>query len=321
MRQSQDQNLRAPGPFFIVMNAGSGDKDADQREGAVRAVLTAGGRSFRLWRVTDIRRLPEVAREAVRLARQQQGTVVAAGGDGTINAVVQEVLPSGCPFGILPQGTFNYFSRAHGIPVDTEEASALLLNGVLLPVQVGLVNQRPFLVNASLGLYPKLLERREVHKQRFGRHRLVALLSGFATLLAPPPQLVLALDDGGGSDVMHICTLVVDNNPLQLRQVGLPEERALQHGELAAIAVKARGAGQLISALMLAALGKLGEAEGVESFSFKRLTVNPLRPSRRIKVATDGEVKWMEPPLVFQAAPESLLLLVPPFATMGDGGA
>uniref|UniRef100_C6E4C2 Diacylglycerol kinase catalytic region n=1 Tax=Geobacter sp. (strain M21) TaxID=443144 RepID=C6E4C2_GEOSM len=318
MPLSNDTNQRAPSPFFIVMNAGSGDKDADEREGAIRSVLAAGKRPYRLWRVSDIRRLPEAAREAVQLARQQQGTVVAAGGDGTINSVVQEVLPSGCPFGVLPQGTFNYFSRAHGIPVDPEEACSLLLQGVLRPVQVGLVNQRPFLVNASLGLYPKLLEKREVHKKRFGRSRLVAALSGLATLLAPPPRLVLALDDGAGSDVMHICTLVVDNNLLQLRQMGLPEARAVQHGELAAIVVKAQGGAQLISALALAVLGKLGEADAVDSFSFKRLTVKPLHRGRRIKVATDGEVTWMVPPLVFQAAPDSLLLIVPPPGTVGD---
>lgn len=320
MPLSKDTNRRAPSPFFIVMNAGSGDKDADQREDAIRSVLAAGKRPYRLWRVSDIRRLPEAAREAVQLARQQQGTVVAAGGDGTINAVVQEVLPSGRPFGVLPQGTFNYFSRAHGIPVDTEEACSLLLQGVLRPVQVGLVNQRPFLVNASVGLYPKLLEKREVHKQRFGRSRLVAALSGLATLLAPPPRLVLALDDGAGSDAMHICTLVVDNNPLQLRQVGLPEARAVQQGELAAIVVKAQGVGQLISALALAVLGKLGEADAVDSFSFKRLTAKPLHGGRRIKVATDGEVAWMIPPLVFQAAPDSLLLVVPRSKTVGGEG-
>jgi diacylglycerol kinase family enzyme len=43
-----------------------------------------------------------LAQRAVEQARQQQGVVVAAGGDGTINAVAQVVLKSGCPFGVLP---------------------------------------------------------------------------------------------------------------------------------------------------------------------------------------------------------------------------
>lgn len=301
----------APGPFFIVMNAGSGDKDAAIREAAIREVLSPAGCPYRIWRVTDIRRLAEVARQAVESAKRQQGTVVAAGGDGTINTVVQAVLDAGCPFAVLPQGTFNYFSRTHGIPVDTSEATRMLLNGTLRPVQVGLVNDRAFLVNASLGLYPKLLEKREEHKAVFGRSRLVAMFSAFVTLLTPPSQLVLTLEEGGDSEVMHVATLMVDNNPLQLQEVGLPEEHAVRQGELAAIVVKAKGVLQMLSVVAKAALGRLGQADTVSSFPFTRLTVKPLR-RRRIKVATDGEVTWMDPPLVFKAAPHTLLLVVPP---------
>lgn len=307
---SDEHTATAPGPFFIVMNAGSGGKDADSREAAIREVLSPAGRPYRIWRVTEIRRLPEVARQAVELAQQQHGTVVAAGGDGTINTVVQTVLDAGCPFGVLPQGTFNYFSRTHGIPVDTAEATRVLLHGALRPVQVGLVNGRAFLVNASLGLYPKLLEKREEHKQIFGRSRLVAMFSAFVTLLTPPPQLVLTLEEGGAAEEMHVSTLMVDNNPLQLQEMGLPEEHAVRHGELAAIVVKAKGVWQLFSVVAKAALGRLGQADTVYSFPFTRLTVKPLR-RRRIKVATDGEVTWMVPPLAFSAAPNTLLLVVP----------
>ena len=48
-------------------------------------------------------------------------------------------------------------------------------------MQVGLVNDRVFLVNASLGLYAKLLEDREAFKAQYGRHRWVAFWSGLLT--------------------------------------------------------------------------------------------------------------------------------------------
>ena len=107
------------------------------------------------------------ARRAVEQAMAQGGAVVAAGGDGTINAVAQEAHDAGCPMGVLPQGTFNYFSRTHGIPTETTEAIRALMSSRVEPVQVGLVNENVFLVNASLGLYPALLEDREQFKQRF----------------------------------------------------------------------------------------------------------------------------------------------------------
>lgn len=306
-----EQTVPTQSPIFVVMNAGSGDKDADSREAAIREVLSEAGRTHRLWRVTKSGSLPEIARQAVELARQQNGVVVAAGGDGTINAVAHEVLGSGCPFGVLPQGTFNYFCRTHGIPLDTAEATRLLLNGEVRPVQVGLVNDRIFLVNASLGLYPKLLENREAHKHKFGRTRLVAFFSALLTALTPPRQLVLTLEQGEEKVTIETSTLMVENNRLQLEEVGLPEATAIQRGQLALIVVKAKGVLQMLSLLIHAAMGRLGEADTVSSLSITSLTVSPLR-KRRIKVATDGEITWLLPPLIFRVAPHPLLLLVPP---------
>lgn len=317
MPQLDERTAPAQGPLFIVMNAGSGDKDAAKREAAVREVLNRAGRPHHIWRVTDSRELPQLARHAVDLAKRQNGIVVAAGGDGTINAVAQAVLAGGCRFGVLPQGTFNYFSRSHGIPPDPAQAAEILLHGVVRPVQAGLVNGRFFLVNASVGLYPKLLENREIDKQKFGRTRLVALFSALMTLLRRQRQLALSLEEGGEREVMRISTLVVENNPLQLEEVGLPEADAVQQGELAAIVVRARGIPQMLSLLARAALGRLAEADTVSDFSFTSLTVRTPHP-KPIKVATDGEINWLVPPLVFRVAPHPLLLVVPPpFATEG----
>lgn len=81
---------------------------------------------------------------AVSRARQANGIVVAAGGDGAINAVAQATLGSGCAFGVLSQGIFNYFSRTHGIPADTVQGMQVLLREPAQPVQAGLVNNRGF---------------------------------------------------------------------------------------------------------------------------------------------------------------------------------
>jgi diacylglycerol kinase family enzyme len=297
-------------PLFIVMNTGSGSRDTASTEATVRGVLAQAGRRHELWRAHDPRQLPMLAQRAVDQARQQQGVVVAAGGDGTLNTVAQAVLTSGCPFGVLPQGTFNYFSRTHGIPLDPAEATRALLESRIQPVQVGLLNDRVFLVNASLGLYPKLLEEREAYKQQFGRRRLVAVWAGVITLLRAYRPLRLRLEHAGEVRVMRTATVVVGNNPLQLQQLGLPEARAVQQGQLAAIAVRPVGPLAMVGLLLRGALGRLGDADHVVNFAFDRLTVRPYG-WRRLKVAVDGEVAWLDTPLVFQVAPHPLPLLVP----------
>ena len=297
-------------PLFIVFNPGAGSRDAAMMEATIRSVLAEAGRRYDIWRVEDPRQLPMLAQRAVDCARQQQGVVVAAGGDGTINTIAQATLNSGCPFGVLPQGTFNYFSRTHGIPLDATEATRALLEGTIRPVQVGLLNDRVFLVNASLGLYPKLLEEREAYKQQFGRRRLVALWAGVVTLLRVHRPLRLRLEHAGEVQLMRTSTVVVGNNPLQLQQLGLPEAREVQQGQLAAIAVRPIGPLAMAWLLLRGALGQLGNTDHVVHFACERLTVRPYG-RRRIKVAMDGEVARLDTPLVFQVAPNPLQLLVP----------
>jgi diacylglycerol kinase family enzyme len=300
-------------PLFIVFNAGSGHNDAANTRATIEAVLTEANRTYQLRVVDDPAQLHTIARDTVAAAQAQGGVVVAAGGDGTINALAQATLGSGCPFGVLPQGTFNYFSRVHGIPADTAAATQLLLTARAQPVQVGLVNDRVFLVNASLGLYPELLEDRERYKHRFGRSRLISFWSGLLTLLREHRQLNLLIEHQGSTRVLRTPTLFVGNNALQLEQLGIAEAPLLEHGALAAITLRPVSTLAMLGLLVRGALGQLGEADSVDSFAFRQITVNPTQhfSARRVKVATDGEIIWLQRPIEFRVAPEPLYLLKP----------
>jgi diacylglycerol kinase family enzyme len=312
LQDSSVENAARRGAFFVVINAGSGQHDSDEQQALIARTFRQGGRAFEFLLIDDPSRIQDVARRAVELAKARQGIVVAAGGDGTINAVASEVLGSCCPFGVLPQGTFNYFGRVHAIPQETEAAVRALLGAHVEAVQAGQVNGRLFLVNASLGLYPQLLEDREAWKQQLGRSRGVAFISGIATLLQSRKQLHLRIESAGQAVALRTPTLFIGNNHLQLTRVGIDEQQsdAVEQGQLAAIVVRPIGTLALFGLLMRGLLGQLGEAENIDSFSFRRLTVTP-RGVKRIKVATDGETMWMRPPLVFEVAPQPLLLLVP----------
>ena len=227
--------------------------------------------------------------------------------------MAQATLGSGCAFGVLSQGAFNYFSRTHGIPADTVQGMQVLLRETAQPVQVGLVNNRVFLVNASLGLYPKLLEDRETWKKQLGRSRWVAFGAAITTLLRGFRNLHLEIEVLGETREVRTLTLFVGNNALQLEQVGFLEAQAIDAGELAGMTLRPVGRLTLLWLLLRGTLGKLGEAEQVVHFSFKRLTVRRLRGfgARRVKVATDGEIAWLTLPLEFRVSPEPLLLLRP----------
>lgn len=316
------RDVDAAAPIFIVMNAGSGHRDGDETRGAIEAVLREAGREFHLHLVGEASQLQGVAAEAVARARERRGIVVAAGGDGTINAVAQATLGSGCAFGVLPLGTFNYFSRTHGIPSEPAAAARQLLATRAHAVQVGLINERVFLVNASLGLYPQLLEDREQAKRQFGRSRLVALASAFGTLLREHRQLQLKFEASDGrAAVLRTPTLFVGNNRLQLEQLGIAQGAVIETQRLAALVLKPVGTLTMLGLLLRGAFGRLGDADTVRSFDFAAMSVSPYRRygRRRLKVATDGEVSWMRTPIEFRVAEEPLWLLRPEVVTEDPG--
>jgi diacylglycerol kinase family enzyme len=308
----QKPRLNAQTPLFIVINAGSGSGDADQARHQIADVLRASGRQHHFLPVSDPRRLDAECRRAAQIAQRYEGAVIVAGGDGTINAGINAALPTGRPFGIIPLGTFNCTGRSHEIPLDPVSAAGALLSAQVTPQQVGRVNDRCFLVNASVGLYPEILQDREAWKQRFGRYRAVAAWSAITTLWNSQQRLVLELRHGDAREVAHTSTLFVGNNADQLEQVGVAESDDVERDHLAAVVIKPVATPKLFWLALQGALGKLGEDENVRSFAFRRLTVRPqYQPWRMIKVAVDGEIRWMKPPLVFSVSAQPLMLMTP----------
>jgi diacylglycerol kinase family enzyme len=301
-------------PFFIVFNAASGASDAAAARAKISATLDAAGRAHEFLIAESGSEVEARARQAAERASASRGVVVAAGGDGTINAAARATLATGSPLGIIPQGTFNYTTRAHGIPSDTTEATLALLNARVVRIQVGLVNDHPFLVNAGVGLHPELFEDREAYKAKFGRYRAVAFGAGLHTVFREHRQLLLEIEHEGQRELVRTPSLFVGNNALQFAQTGLEQaEEDVEHSRLAAVLVKPISSWALLGLALRGALGRLGDDQRLLSFGFRRLVVKPhsRHPRRQLKVATDGEVRRMAPPLVFTIAAQRLPLLVP----------
>jgi diacylglycerol kinase family enzyme len=298
-------------PWYVVLNPGSGHEDAATAERQIAERLVQAGRQYEVLRVDESSSVEEAARQAVRRAQRDDGIVVAAGGDGTINAVAQAALEGGCRFGVIPQGTFNYFARTHGIPQETDAAVDALLRGRLRPTRIGAVNGHVFLVNASLGLYPETLEAREEQKQRHGRHRIVAVWAALLTVLRPHHPMRVRIRVQDRIRELSTLTLFVGANRLQLEQLGLADE--VDHGdELLAVVLKPVSRPRLLWLVVQGALGRLNADRHVEAFGFEAMTVTPANPrARPVKVATDGEIRWIAPPLEFRLLERPLQLILP----------
>jgi diacylglycerol kinase family enzyme len=301
-------------PLQFVINVAAGSNAAENKRQLIEAALQAAQRKGNLL-FSSPANLAHVAQQAADLAIATHSAVVAVGGDGTINTVAQAAHALGCPMGVIPQGTFNYFARTHGIPDDPAIAARELLEWSPWPVQVAAINEHVFLVNASLGLYPDLLEDRETYKARFGRSRWVAFWAASATLLRAQRRLRMRIEQEGKVRNVKALTLFVGNNRLQLEQLGVPPSITLPDtvGHLTAVMLRPIGTFAMLRLMWRGAMGSLGTDEDIEHFSFNHLVVRPtLTPGRRgVKVAFDGEVTRLRAPLHFQVLSKPLFLLKP----------
>lgn len=78
-------------------------------------------------------------------------TVVAIGGDGTINEVARSLVHTDTSLGIVPCGSGNGLARHLRIPLDFSEAMRLIKNGNVVSLDYGLVNNRPFFCTCGMG--------------------------------------------------------------------------------------------------------------------------------------------------------------------------
>ncbi len=101
---------------------------------------------------------PEHMRETLRwLVREEYPRVAVVGGDGTVALAVQEVARTETALGIIPQGTFNNFAMALRLPADLPSALRVIRDGVVRPIDLGLVRDRYFTEAAGVGLFADAL--------------------------------------------------------------------------------------------------------------------------------------------------------------------
>ena len=247
------------------------------------------------------------------LARHQQfddvGVIVAAGGDGTLNAVASQLLHQAIPLGVLPLGTFNYVARVLNIPLDLLAAAEVIATGEPRSSHVAKINDQIYLNNASLGLYPLFIKRRELYNQKFGRFPLHAYTSGLDVLIRDRKELKLEIEVDQKRYPVKTPLLFLGNNQLQLKEMNLQIAQCAAVGEVAGVILAKTDKVSLFKTLVQLIRGKLDQAADVYSFSGDHVTVYSKKAT--LTVAIDGEIKEMRTPLQIHVEKNALNIMVP----------
>ncbi|HEX4666810.1 MAG TPA: diacylglycerol kinase family protein [Chthoniobacterales bacterium] len=294
----------------VILNAASGSQRADEVCEILARVFKASGRSFHI----SVGKGGDIGRIAKEKASSDCEILVAGGGDGTICGVAQASLGKGKLLGVLPLGTFNYFAKNLGIPVDPEGAARVILNGKAVRASVLDLDGRLVLNNASIGIHPAvLLKRRELYR-RWGRNQLNAYLSVLLAAFQPPPRLRVRLATAEGEVVRETAAVMICSNAFQMKTFALAGMECLETGKFALYVVRMSGRATIFRLGLRVVTRRLRLATDYEAICASEVSIEMLRRDR-LRAAVDGELEVLQSPLRFRIAPQELLVLVPPEET------
>ena len=255
---------------FLVINprSGKGSPNADELAAEARTrgieahVLRAG-------------------EDAAELARTSSADVLGvAGGDGSLAQVAEIALQRGAAFAAVPFGTRNHFARDLGLDRNDPVGALDTFRGSERRIDVGRAGDRLFLNNVSIGMYGRVVHRREDHRRR---RELFARARAWAILLTHRDRLGLTID----GEPVETRLLLVANNAYALDFPSIGARERLDEGRL-----------------HLYSLGANPPERSGERF------VIDAAPGR-LEAAVDGEPEELQTPVEFRVEPKALRVLLP----------
>lgn len=294
----------------ILWNRSSGWSDSDRVRALVASVLSSDGSSVD---VRQIERGQNILEESKAIAAAGTDVLIAAGGDGTVNAAASALIHQRTALGVIPAGTLNHFARDLAIPLDAEEAAHAMLDGRIIQVDAAAVNDRVFINNAVLGLFPNYRKAREAwDRHGFGGTRLGRFIGTVAALWRVfwrVPHLQVTFQLEGREQKLRTPFVLVGNNEHQMTGLSLGKRARLDSGQLWVYALRPCSRWQLLRLMVRVLLGRTPRESIFKVFPASKLTIDCKR--RSVGVGVDGEMVRMKAPLHFQSLPGALRVLAP----------
>jgi diacylglycerol kinase (ATP) len=288
---------------LVVANPTSGEGRAGRWANRVVEALEPAGRHVKAFLTGG----PGEGAEAARGMQRPDSLILALGGDGTFNEVLNGADLSRCVLGVIPAGTGNVLAKELGLGRHPIHAVQSLLRGRVMPVDVGVCNGRRFAAMFGAGLDGLVVE--QAHR---GRRRRFSVMNYFPPLvydLFVPPAWHIRVDIDGDTSIGGLRQLSIGNTHSYGGPMEVTPGAVLNDGLLDVAAMPLSGLDEGVGALAGAMLHSLHLSRYV---LYGR--------ARRFRVCSeDGDVPYQvdgEPmgvlPVDIGILPGSLRLLVPP---------
>jgi len=241
----------------------------------------------------------------VREYQHQIDFVIVGGGDGTLNAIVDSLVATNLPLGILPLGTANDLARTLNIPLTMKEACDVIGKGKLKSIDLGRVNGKYFFNVASMGLSVDITEK----LSRGMKRRWGILAYGITALQVISSTRRFRATIKVDGDVFHVKTIqiAIGNGLYYGGGMAIAEDAAIDDQRLDLYSIELKHWWQIFPLIWGLPKGHHHQLDWVRSIEGKEIE-NYTHKSYNIN--TDGEITTITP-AKFKVIPHALNVFIP----------
>jgi YegS/Rv2252/BmrU family lipid kinase len=243
------------------------------------------------------------------IAERGDELVIVGGGDGTIAAAASALIGTHTKLGVLPLGTLNHFARDLGVPTDVAEAAKLIASGKERHVDVAELNDRVFINNSAVGLYPLMVLDRDLQRKRLGRSKKLAMIVASVRTLARFGHQRLTLTVNDEEERVDTPLLFVGNNSYRVDLGGPGQRESLEDGQLCVMVMRQKTRRGFMAATIRALFNSTRDDDLEQIDGVERLRVSSWRSV--LPVSLDGEVVGIAPPLDYKIRKKALRVIAP----------
>jgi diacylglycerol kinase family enzyme len=231
--------------------------------------------------------------------------VAAAGGDGTISSVANELAGKNASLIPVPFGTLNHFCTDLGVHQDPIIALKALTSSDAheMLIDMGCVNSRYFLDNSSLGLYPHLVKRRVKWQKWMGKWPAYII----AALEMARYPVCLRIETPLENDGLPLdaSLIFISNNVMDGVLPSPGRRKKLDEGILQVYVLRSCGLWQVLSSAAAFLRGKVHESTFLNEHRLQSCTIH-LKRKGAARISCDGEIFTAQPPIRYEIKKKAL---------------
>ncbi len=247
----------------------------------------------------------EMVEQITKAVEQGVRRILISGGDGTIALAASRLAGTATELAIIPSGTLNHFVQRINIPLQVEEALHIALTGKAQPIDVGYVNDVLFINTSSVGAYPTFVRSREYLENRM--HYLPAsIIAGMRRLIRfRSIRIKLA------GKMLRSPLVFVGVGERELRLPAIGQVKKGGQAGLHLLAVECDSRFQILVLVIKSFFGgidPMSKEMVLQSQLIDKIDINFHHRHKKVHVALDGELNWLQPPLKFRLARREIMV-------------